>query len=106
MICTGFQAIFVAIACIGSSYIPNTRTLFMALMMTIGLIGACMIRQLSNHHIWSRYMGYCLLSAYTVTFPMVLSLNAANFGGFTKKSTVNAMVCIKFLYPKRGIVHL
>jgi hypothetical protein len=66
----------------------------MAIMMTIGLIGACMIRQINNHNIWARYMGYCLLSAYTSTFPLALSLNTANYGGFTKKTTVNAMVCI------------
>lgn len=73
----------------------------MAIMMAIGLIGACMIRQLTNKHIWSRYMGYCLLSAYTATFPMILSLNAANYGGFTKKTTVNAMVRLMRFYKMK-----
>ncbi|CAI6082022.1 unnamed protein product [Clonostachys chloroleuca] len=96
MIVTGFQAFFVLAATIGSTYLPNTRTVFMVLASTIGLVGAVVIRQLDNSNIWARYSGYCLLSAYTVNFPMVLIMNTANSAGITKKTTVNAMSFVSY----------
>ncbi|TVY36222.1 putative transporter, partial [Lachnellula occidentalis] len=92
MIVTPFQAFFVLSATITSSYVKNTRTICMTLCALISLAGACCIRQLDNSNIWARYLsGYCLLSAYTANFPMILSMNTSKFGGFTKKTTVHAM---------------
>lgn len=92
MIVTGFQGFFVVTATLGSSYLTNTRTLWMAAYTAIGVAGAVVIRQVDNSHIWARYSGYCLLSAYTVNFPLLLSMNASNVAGITEKTTVNSLV--------------
>jgi hypothetical protein len=92
MIVTAVQGAFILITTLGSTYIKNTRLIFMSIMSIIGLVGACLIRQLESDNLWGRYAGYCLLSAYTANFPMVLTLNAGNITGITKKTTVSAMV--------------
>ncbi|KAL2830795.1 MFS general substrate transporter [Aspergillus cavernicola] len=96
MIVTGFQGFFVITATLGSTYFPNTRTIWMAICTGIAVAGAVIIRQVDNSHIWARYSGYCLLSAYTVNFPLLLSLNVANITGITKKTTVNSLSFIAY----------
>ena len=87
-----FQAVFVLIGTYGSTRFPNTRTYFMAWNLAVALVGAVMIREIHPSQIWARFMGYCLCIAFSANFPMVLSMSSGNIGGFTKKSTANAMV--------------
>lgn len=91
-----FQGIFVIIATWGSATFPNTRTYFMAWNMLISIAGAAMVRQISADQIWARFFGACLTLGFTANFPMVLSVASGNFGGFTKKATVNAMIFIAY----------
>jgi hypothetical protein len=76
----------------GSSYIPNSRTFFMVWNFALGVTGSTMIRQLPAEQRWARYAGYCLTMGFSANFPLVLAMVSGNFGGFTKKMTVNAMV--------------
>ncbi|KPM46441.1 hypothetical protein AK830_g32 [Neonectria ditissima] len=87
-----FQFVFVLIATGGSTWFRNTRTYWMAWNLVISIIGAAMVRQISSDNIWARFMGYCLTVAYSANFPLTLAMSSSNFGGFTKKTTVNAMV--------------
>ncbi|KAH7085819.1 putative MFS allantoate transporter [Paraphoma chrysanthemicola] len=96
MISTAFQAVIVIISTVGSSYLKNTRTYFMAANLAISLAGVVMIRQLDASQIWARFFGFCLSIAYTANIPLVLSMSSGNVGGFTKKSTVNAMIFIAY----------
>jgi hypothetical protein len=89
-----FQGVFVIIGTAGSTYFKNTRTYFMAWNLAVALVGAVMIREVDPTQIWTRFMGYCLCIAFSANFPMVLSMSSGNIGGFTKKNTANAMVCI------------
>lgn len=91
MIAYVFQLIFVVIATVGSTYIPNTRTLWMVFDMSFAIAGAVMVRQI-QHHKWARLFGYSLTMGYVPNLPIILSMLSANVGGFTKKMTVNAMV--------------
>ena len=100
MIAIPFQALYVLSASGGSSFLTNTRTYWMALTMLISLVGTVMIRQIDHSHIWARFMGYCLLIAFSANFPMTLTMVAANTGGFTKKTTVNAMVYLHYNPPQ------
>ncbi|OJJ07312.1 hypothetical protein ASPVEDRAFT_65730 [Aspergillus versicolor CBS 583.65] len=63
---------------------------------TFLVIGAVVIRQVDNSHLWARYSRYCLLSAYTVNFRLLLSINVANTAGVTKKATVNYLTFIAY----------
>ncbi|KAH9223914.1 major facilitator superfamily domain-containing protein [Leptodontidium sp. 2 PMI_412] len=96
MLAVVFQAIYVLGATGGSTYLTNTRTYWMALMMVISLVGTVMIRSIEHSNIWGRFMGYCLLIAFSANFPMSLTMVAANTGGFTKKTTVSSMVFVAY----------
>lgn len=58
----------------------------------VSLVGAALVRQLPQHNKWGRFAGACLSLAYSANFPLLMSLMSGNFGGFTKKTTVNALV--------------
>lgn len=58
----------------------------------VSIAGAAMARQISADNVWARFMGYCLAGAYAVNMPLTFSMATGNVGGFTKKTTVNAMV--------------
>lgn len=92
MIGFAFQAVFVLLSTGGTSYLRNSRTWFMAWNLAISIVGAAMIREIPKDQQWARFFGYCLTMGYSANFPMILSVASGNFGGFTKKTTVNSMV--------------
>lgn len=92
MIGTGFQIVFVMVSTIGSTYLTNTRTYWMFFNTIMALIGSVMIRQIDPAHIWARFMGYCLIIAFSANFPLTMTMISNNTAGFTKKSTVTAVV--------------
>ncbi|KAJ5652981.1 hypothetical protein N7507_010407 [Penicillium longicatenatum] len=96
MIGTGFQMVFVVISTIGSTYLTNTRTYWMTFNTTMALIGTIMIRQIDSDYIWSRFMGYCLIIAFSANFPLTMTMITSNTAGFTKKSTVTSMVFVAY----------
>lgn len=64
----------------------------MAGNLAIAVAGAAMVRQLPSSMKWARLAGICMAGGYAANFPLIMSLMSGNFGGFTKKTTVNAMV--------------
>ena len=70
----------------------------MALMLLIALVGTIMIREINPEHLWARFMGYCVLIAFSANFPMILTMSASNVAGYTKKNTVNAMVSLTMFF--------
>ncbi|KID99360.1 Major facilitator superfamily transporter, partial [Metarhizium majus ARSEF 297] len=81
----------VLLATAGSTYLRNTRTYFMAWNFCVAIAGCVIIRQCSVEQKWARYAGFCLVFAYVANFPLLMSMASGNFGGFTKKMTVNAL---------------
>lgn len=96
MITGVFQFVFVLVSTIGSTYLKNARTYFMAGNLGVALIGAIMIRQLDSAHRWAKFVGFCLSIGFTANIPLTLSMSSGNVGGFTKKTTVNAMIFIGY----------
>ncbi|KXJ87119.1 major facilitator superfamily domain-containing protein [Microdochium bolleyi] len=96
MIGTCFQGFFVITGMLGSTYLPKARTVIMAWHMLASVIGALMIRQVAPEHQWARFFGYCLSLGYSANFPMLLAMTSSNIGGFTKKTTANAMIFIGY----------
>ncbi|GJC89546.1 putative transporter C417.10 [Colletotrichum liriopes] len=88
-----FQFVFVLVATGGSTYFRNSRTYWMAWNLAVSIAGAAIVQQIKAELTWARFMGYCLTIAYSANFPMILSMSSGNFGGFTKKTAVKAMVC-------------
>ncbi|GME27451.1 MFS allantoate transporter [Neofusicoccum parvum] len=97
MIATAFQAVFVILSSGGATLFKNTRTYWLVWNFIISLIGTVMVREIpADGGKWSKFAGYCLLISFSANFPMMLSLTAANVGGFTKKTTVNAMLFLSY----------
>ncbi|KAF7555668.1 hypothetical protein G7Z17_g1960 [Cylindrodendrum hubeiense] len=96
MVSTAFQAIFVLISTVGSTYLENTRTYFMVFNYCMSIIGGVMVNQLSVDRAWARFFGYNLCIAFSANFPMIFAMSSANFAGFTKKTTVNALIFIAY----------
>ncbi|KAK3192878.1 hypothetical protein K4F52_001235 [Lecanicillium sp. MT-2017a] len=90
------QFVLVILCTGGSSYLKNTRTYWMMLTFSIALVGAALVRQLPEGDKWGRYAGTCLMGANSASFPLLMSMVSGNFGGFTKKTTVNAMCFIAY----------
>ena len=66
----------------------------MMLTFAVALVGAALVRELPEHDKWGRYAGTCLMGANSASFPLLMSMVSGNIGGFTKKTTVNAIVRI------------
>lgn len=93
------QILIVIFSNAGSSWLRNTRTYFMAWNLALAIVGCGMIRQVPPEQKWARYAGNCLSVAFTANFPLVMAMVSGNFGGFTKKMTVNSMVR-ELLFPR------
>ncbi|KAE8376406.1 major facilitator superfamily domain-containing protein [Aspergillus bertholletiae] len=90
------QGVLVYLSTAGCSWFENSRTYWMVWNSALSIVGAAMARQISPENVWARFIGYCLAGAYAVNFPLTLSMSTGNIGGFTKKTTVNAMVFIGY----------
>jgi len=64
----------------------------MAFNLALAVTGAAMVRYVSRVQKWTRFAGAVLSASYAANFPLIMSLLSGNFGGFTKKATVNALV--------------
>ncbi|KAL1900572.1 hypothetical protein Sste5346_002295 [Sporothrix stenoceras] len=96
MISTAFQALFVLIATIGSTYIPNSRTYFMIFNYTVSVAGAAIVYKLEAERVWARFFGYCLCIAFSANYPLLFAMGTANIAGFTKKTTANAALFVGY----------
>ncbi|KAL5000891.1 major facilitator superfamily domain-containing protein [Aspergillus recurvatus] len=91
-----FQGVLVHLSTAGCSWFENSRTYWMVWNSALSIAGAAMARQISPDNVWARFMGYCLANAYSVNFPLTLAMSTGNVGGFTKKTTVNALIFIGY----------
>ncbi|KND87788.1 putative transporter [Tolypocladium ophioglossoides CBS 100239] len=90
------QLVLVLVATAGSTYLRNTRTYFMTFNFAISAVGCAMVRQCPADEKWARYAGYCLVLGFSANFPLIMAMTSGNFGGFTKKMTVNATCFIAY----------
>lgn len=78
----------------------------MAFNFVISIIGVSLVRQLPEHMKWSRFIGFCLAGTFTANFPLVMAMISGNFGGFTKKVSVNAVVSISPWKKKKTFIEV
>ncbi|KKA29895.1 hypothetical protein TD95_001495 [Thielaviopsis punctulata] len=96
MVQSAYQLVFVVICVVGSTYLPNSRTWFMAGCMAISVVGSVVVRQVDPANKVARLNGLGLLVAFSGPFPLVMAMMSSNIGGFTKKTTVSAMVFMAY----------
>lgn len=110
MISTAFQGVFVLGSCLGSTYLSNARTYFMAGNVAISLVGVVMIRELDATLPWSRFFGFCLSLAYTAIMGLKsdLSLSGSEYSwasgiyyfGYLAASYPAGMLIVRFPVAK------
>ncbi|KAK6387724.1 hypothetical protein LTS17_000993 [Exophiala oligosperma] len=83
-----------------SAYITNKyrrmRCYTMAFMLVIALVGILLVRQLPRANKIGRLVGIWLACVFACGFPLSLSIVASNFAGYTKKTTVTAILFIGY----------
>ncbi|WXC58416.1 hypothetical protein SNK03_004314 [Fusarium graminearum] len=92
----GLQLFLVVVCTVGARIWEGTRTYCIMLCFAIALLGAALVRELPDEMRWGRYVGTILVGGYSGCFPLVMSLLSSNVGGFTKKTTVNALTFIAY----------
>lgn len=92
MVGSGFQMLFVFISTVGSTYLENSRTYFMAFNLAVSVAGSVMGRQIDVSNKFGRLFGLALTMSCAANFPLVMAMTSSNIGGFTKKTTVSALV--------------
>ncbi|KIW19895.1 hypothetical protein PV08_00470 [Exophiala spinifera] len=88
--------VVVLISAYVSSKVHHSRCYLMALTLAFGLIGILLVRQLPYEHKYGRLVGIWLTGLYSVGFPLGLSLISSNVAGYTKKTTVAAILFVGY----------
>jgi hypothetical protein len=70
--------------------------LCMIAMTMFSLIGIIMVYVISAEHKYARLSGIWLSAMFAADIPLALSLVTSNVGGFTKRTTVSAMLFIGY----------
>lgn len=68
----------------------------MIVLLIIALLGTVLLRVLPSSNIGGRLAAIYFLLAFAGAFPILLSMVASNVAGFTKKSTVGALLFIAY----------
>lgn len=74
----------------------NTRILMMILNTVTSMIGMVLIWKLESDDRAGRMAGLCLGAVFAANIPLSLSLISSNVAGFTKKSTVSALMFVAY----------
>ena len=91
-----FQIIWVVLASLLAWKLRRARCYIIARLQLISLAGAAMVYAIPSSHKWSRLGGLWLFPAFAAGLPLTLSLIASNVAGYTKKTTVSAVLFIGY----------
>ncbi|KAF3022430.1 hypothetical protein E8E14_007202 [Neopestalotiopsis sp. 37M] len=91
-----FTLIWLAISTMVSWKVKHARCFTIAFLQLISIAGCLLVSQVSSSHKMTRLAGIWLFGAFSAGFPIVLSLTASNISGYTKKTTVNALVFLGY----------
>jgi MFS family permease len=93
---SAFQLTTVILAALFTSYIRKSRLIAMVIIFLMAIAGILMVKLLPDHRKLPRLAGYWLVTAVAPAFPLMMSLFASNTAGFTKKSTVVALIFVGY----------
>ncbi|KAJ6148941.1 hypothetical protein N7471_000140 [Penicillium samsonianum] len=89
-----FTLIWVVLATIIVTKFHKSRCLTAAVLSLISLAGSLMVSQIEPSKKIARLAGMWLFPAYSAGIPIILSIIASNVAGYTKRTTVTAMMFI------------
>ncbi|KAL2789383.1 major facilitator superfamily domain-containing protein [Aspergillus keveii] len=87
-----FTFICVASATIVTSKVRKSRCITAAVLSLISLAGSIMVSQIDPSKKVARLAGMWLFPAYSAGVPIIMSIIASNVAGYTKRTTVNAVM--------------
>ncbi|KAJ5371514.1 uncharacterized protein N7496_007606 [Penicillium cataractarum] len=90
------QLVFLLLTSGFATYVKQTRILMMILNALVSVIGMILIWKLDSHNRAGRMTGLCLGAVFAANIPLSLSLISSNVAGFTKKSTVSALMFVAY----------
>ncbi|KAJ6142194.1 hypothetical protein N7497_011293 [Penicillium chrysogenum] len=93
---SAFQLATVLLSAVLSSTIRKSRLINLVFIFLMAMAGILMVKLLPSADKLSRLAGFWLVMAVSPAFPLMLSLAASNIAGFTKKSTVMAMIFLGY----------
>lgn len=109
------QLVFLVLTSGFATLVRQTRIFMMILNTTVSMIGMILIWKLGADNQAGKMTGLCLGAVFAANIPLSLSLISSNVAGFTKKSTVSALMfaayCIgnivgpQFFLPKEKPVY-
>lgn len=87
-----FTLIWVVLATIVTSKVRKSRCITAAVLSLISLAGCLMVARIDPANKWARLGGMWLFPAYSAGVPIILSIIASNVAGYTKRTTVSAVM--------------
>ncbi|KAL4788143.1 major facilitator superfamily domain-containing protein [Aspergillus varians] len=91
-----FQLTTVVLAALFTTYIRKSRLVAMVVIFLMAMAGILMVKLLPDARKLPRLAGFWLVTAVAPAFPLMMSLFASNTAGFTKKSTVVALIFVGY----------
>lgn len=79
-----------------ATFVPSSRIFMMILNTTTAMIGMILIWKLDDENRVGKMLGLCLGSVFAANIPLSLSIISSNVAGFTKKSTVSALMFVAY----------
>jgi ACS family allantoate permease-like MFS transporter len=93
---SAFQLLTVILSAVISSTVRKSRLITLVFIFLMAMAGILMVKLLPQTEKLSRLAGFWLVTAVSPAFPLMSSLAASNVAGFTKKSTVMAMIFLAY----------
>ncbi|KAJ5120946.1 uncharacterized protein N7515_010334 [Penicillium bovifimosum] len=88
----GAQLVFLLLTTGFASVVPKSRILMMMVNTLVSMVGMILIWKVDDDNRAGKMTGLCLGSVFAANIPLSLSLISSNVAGFTKKSTVSALM--------------
>lgn len=88
----GAQLVFLLLTSGFASLVPKSRIIMMIVNTAVSMIGMLLIWKLNGDNQAGKMTGLCLGGVFAANIPLSLSLISSNVAGFTKKSTVSALM--------------
>lgn len=90
------QLVFLVLTSGFATLVRSSRILMMILNTAVSMIGMIMIWKLEEENRAGKMTGLCLGAVFAANIPLSLSLISSNVAGFTKKSTVSALMFVAY----------
>ena len=90
------QITFLTFSVAVAKWVPHSRIPMMMVNCATSMIGIILVWTLGPDNLQGRMVGITLGSVFAVNIPLQLSVISSNIAGFTKRSTVSALMFVAY----------